>query len=47
LCGFANFASIGLQIGALSVIEPKKAKVFATISAKAMLAGNIANFLNG
>ena len=47
LCGFANFASVGIQIGGLTALEPKKFKVFARLALKAMLAGNITNFITG
>ena len=47
LCGFANCASIGIQIGVLSTFAPKKAKLFPKIALIAMIAGNITNFMNG
>ena len=47
LCGFANFASIGLQIGVLSVMCPTKSKLFSKVAGRAMLAGNITNLING
>jgi nucleoside permease NupC len=46
-CGFANFASIGLQIGVLSIMCPQKAKLFPKLALRAMLAGNITNLING
>jgi nucleoside permease NupC len=47
LCGFANCASIGLQISVLSTFAPNKAKLLPKIALPAMLAGNITTFLNG
>ena len=45
LCGFANFASIGIQIGGISGIAPKRRKDIAKISLKAMIAGALASWL--
>jgi CNT family concentrative nucleoside transporter len=47
LCGFANFASIGIQIGGLSALAPSRFKVFTKFAARAMIAGNITNFITG
>jgi CNT family concentrative nucleoside transporter len=44
LCGFANFSSIGVQIGGLSVLAPKRRSDFAKIAFKAMIAGTLACF---
>jgi concentrative nucleoside transporter, CNT family len=42
LCGFANFASIGVQIGGLSALAPSRRHDFAAIGFKAMIAGILA-----
>lgn len=42
LCGFANFASIGIQIGGLSAIAPSQRRTIVTLAFKAMLAGALA-----
>jgi len=42
LCGFANLGSIGIQIGALSVMAPDKRKVLARLALPAMIAGTFA-----
>jgi concentrative nucleoside transporter, CNT family len=42
LCGFANFASIGVQIGGLSALAPSRRHDFASIGFKAMIAGTLA-----
>ncbi|MEM7014372.1 MAG: nucleoside transporter C-terminal domain-containing protein [Verrucomicrobiota bacterium] len=43
LCGFANFASIGVQLGGISAIEPSQRKNLASLGFKAMLAGALAS----
>ena len=42
LCGFANFASIGIQIGGISPLAPTRKSDIARISLRAMLGGSIA-----
>lgn len=42
LCGFANFASIAIQIGGLSVLAPSRRKEFAQLAMRAMLGGALA-----
>lgn len=46
LCGFANLSSIGIQISGLSAMAPEKKADLARIAFSAMLAGNVASFLN-
>ena len=45
LCGFANFSSIGIQIGGLSAIAPQRKKDLAQIGLKAMIGGAIASWI--
>lgn len=45
LCGFANFASIGIQIGGLGGIAPSRRKDFAKLGLKAMFGGALASWL--
>jgi concentrative nucleoside transporter, CNT family len=45
LCGFANFGSIGIQIGGIGGIAPGRKKDLAKIAFKAMIAGTIAAFM--
>jgi len=45
LCGFANFASIAIQIGGIGSIAPNRMKDLATIGLKAMIAGSLAAFM--
>ncbi|MHC4849620.1 MAG: NupC/NupG family nucleoside CNT transporter [Planctomycetota bacterium] len=42
LCGFANFMSIGIQIGGLSALAPSRRSDFASLALKAMIAGALA-----
>lgn len=42
LCGFANFASLGIQIGGLSILCPEKRPVFARYGFMALFGGTIA-----
>jgi len=39
LCGFANFGSLGFQIGVLSALAPSRARLIARIGPSAMLSG--------
>ena len=45
LCGFANFASIGLQIGGIGSLAPTRRGDLARLGLRAMLAGTLANFI--
>ena len=45
LCGFANFGSIGIQIGGLSSIAPGRRKDIASLAFKTMLGGALASWL--
>ena len=45
LCGFANFASIGIQIGGLGGIAPERRKDIAKLGFKAMIGGALASWL--
>jgi CNT family concentrative nucleoside transporter len=44
LCGFANFASIGIQIGGIGALVPERRHDLAKLGLRAMLAGTLANF---
>ena len=46
LCGFANFASIGIQIGGIGSLAPGKRKLLSELAPKALLAGTLASFLS-
>jgi CNT family concentrative nucleoside transporter len=45
LCGFANFSSIGIQIGGIGALVPERRHDLARLGLRAMLAGTLANFL--
>ncbi len=45
LCGFANFSSIGIQIGGIGAIAPEQRGTLAQFGLKAMIGGTIACFL--
>ncbi len=42
LCGFANFASIGIQIGGIGVLAPGQRKTLSEFGIKALIAGTVA-----
>ncbi|HEY6969409.1 MAG TPA: nucleoside transporter C-terminal domain-containing protein [Candidatus Angelobacter sp.] len=46
LCGFANFSSIGIQIGGIGALAPNKRNVLAKLGFRAMIAGTMANLLS-
>ena len=46
LCGFANFSSIGIQIGGISALAPNKRGELAKLGIRAMLAGTMANLMS-
>ena len=45
LCGFANFGSIGIQLGGIGAMAPKRKKDLSKLVFKAMLGGAIASWL--
>lgn len=45
LCGFANFASIAIQIGGIGALVPHRRKDLARFGLKAMIGGTIASFM--
>jgi CNT family concentrative nucleoside transporter len=45
LCGFANFSSIGIQIGGIGALAPTRRHDLARLGLRAMLAGTFANFI--
>ncbi len=47
LCGFANFASIGIQIGGIGALAPERRTLLSQLGIKALLAGTITCLLNG
>jgi len=45
LCGFANFGSIGIQLGGIGGIAPQRKKEIAKLITKAMIGGALASWL--
>ncbi|MEE8437209.1 MAG: nucleoside transporter C-terminal domain-containing protein [Candidatus Neomarinimicrobiota bacterium] len=45
LCGFANFASIGIQLGGIGGIAPSRRKDLSKLALKAMFGGALASWL--
>ena len=46
LCGFANFASIGIQIGGIGALAPGRRVLLAELGMRALLAGTLASLLS-
>ena len=45
LCGFANFGSIGIQIGGLAIMAPNRRKELSLLAFKAMIGGALASWI--
>jgi len=45
LCGFSNFASIGIQIGGISAIAPGQRKTLTKLAMRALVGGAVASFI--
>jgi len=46
ICGFANFSSVGMQIGGIGVIAPERKKDLAKLGLKALFCGTLASYLS-
>ena len=46
LCGFANFASIGIQIGGIGILAPNQKKTLSRLGFKAMVGGAMVSLLS-
>ena len=46
LCGFANFASVGMQIGGIGELAPERRSDLAKLGMRALLAGTLASYLS-
>jgi CNT family concentrative nucleoside transporter len=46
LAGFANFSSVGIQLGGIGALVPERKRDLARLGFRAMLAGTLANFLS-
>jgi len=46
ICGFANFSSVGMQIGGIGALEPDRRADLAKLGFKALLCGTLASYLS-
>ncbi len=46
ICGFANFSSVGMQIGGIGELAPERRKDLARLGLKALLCGTLASYLS-
>jgi CNT family concentrative nucleoside transporter len=46
ICGFANFSSVGMQIGGIGALAPERRKDLAKLGMKALLCGTLASYLS-
>jgi len=46
LCGFSNFGSIGIQIGAIGTVAPNRRTDLAQLGFRALLGATLANYLS-
>jgi CNT family concentrative nucleoside transporter len=46
ICGFANFSSVGMQIGGIGELAPSRRTDLAKLGLKALLAGTLASYLS-
>jgi concentrative nucleoside transporter, CNT family len=46
LCGFANFSSIGIQLGGIGALAPERKHDLALLGFRALAAGTLANYLS-
>ena len=46
ICGFANFSSVGMQIGGISALVPERRADLAKLGMKALLCGTLASYLS-
>lgn len=46
LCGFANFGSLGIQIGGISALEPSLRERLTKVAVRALIAGTLASYMS-
>ena len=46
LCGFANFGSLGIQIGGISALEPSRRADLTKVAVRALIAGTLASYMS-
>lgn len=47
LCGFANFGTIGIQLGGMAVLAPNRLSEVSGLALRAMLGGTLATWISG
>lgn len=47
LCGFANFASVGIQVGGIGAMAPERKATISQLAMKAMIGGALASAMTG
>jgi hypothetical protein len=47
LCGFANFGTIGIQLGGMAVLAPARLPEISRLALRAMLGGTLASWIAG
>jgi CNT family concentrative nucleoside transporter len=45
LCGFANFASIAIQVGGIGSLAPERRREMAELGVRAMIGGLLASYM--
>jgi CNT family concentrative nucleoside transporter len=46
ICGFANFSSVGMQIGGIGALAPERRADLAKLGLKALFCGTLASYLS-
>ena len=46
LCGFANFASIGIQLGGIGVLAPRQRRALSELGLKTVLGGSLVSLMS-
>jgi CNT family concentrative nucleoside transporter len=46
LCGFANFGSMGIQIGGISALEPSRREDLTKLVFRALITGTLASYMS-
>jgi CNT family concentrative nucleoside transporter len=46
ICGFANFSSVGMQIGGIGALAPERRADLAKLGMRALLCGTLASYMS-
>ena len=46
ICGFANFSSVGMQIGGIGALAPERRADLAKLGMRALISGTLASYLS-